>query len=126
MHASINMTHDPRYIQTPLGRRTFIMRFCEFAFGIIMSPEWNVHKDHTHIIKCDSPRLVAVVTNGFIRVPEQEVNEVQPSVRLKWTTSLSEDWESRFFWVLPDFTKYDSYLQFKLFLLNPTLAFKKD
>lgn len=43
-----------------------------------------MHNDSsTHVMNCDGPMLVAVVTSGFIGVPKQEVKEVQPPVHLK-------------------------------------------
>ena len=44
---------------------------------------------HTHFIIFDSPWLVAVTTGGFIRVPEQQVNEVNPAVHLNQIKALS-------------------------------------
>lgn len=74
------------------------MRVNEFVFAITVccSPsdsdqEPTVQNDHrTHVMNCDSPWLVAVATGGFICVPEQEVNEVHPTMRLKRRTTLSD------------------------------------
>lgn len=44
---------------------------------------------HTHFMNRDSTRLVAVATGGFVRVPEQEVNEIHPTTHLKQRTTLS-------------------------------------
>lgn len=52
---------------------------------------------YTHIRNCDGPRLVAVATSGFIWVPEQEVNEVQPTVPLKRTGPLSDGFKVEVF-----------------------------
>ncbi len=37
----------------------------------------------THVMDCDSPRLVAVATGGFFCAPEQQVSEVYLITHLK-------------------------------------------
>lgn len=62
------------------------------------SQERTVSNDcHTHFMNCDGPWLVAVATGGFICVPEQEVNEVHPTVHLERRTTLSDGFELKLF-----------------------------